>query len=583
MRRLNHPLGNGIGGKSAGMLTLAELAQRGVYKEILEEISGESRFRGAERRFLVSIPGTTVLASGHFEEYAAGNGLRDPLCPEGFMEAAARAKIRSEKTLEALADAAETLEGPVAVRSSASCEDSNRRSPFAGNFTTSFAVLRPGMGKKERVEALLSAVNEVYSSFFGENVQKKMAALGIDPADHYMAVVLQNVIGRTDMVETCSGTRELHMPFASAVLASSSAGMQRPPGVGRDGPFMRLGFGLGTLVVAGEEAPVPCRVAFPDKPGLTGIQNFITIPEGRGHGMFDVELRGFLSLQDRFDAIDCGTGRVERINIEDVRDGIFLRRNSGAISILEPNEGGFGIMPWSGKAEGGGFAMRASFQGFIGGQEGRLFYEFAGRLARRLRSECGFDVDMEMAIMPGRDVLEVGIVQLRPFGSGGERVLLSAVGPERVIAKTDDCIGNGRHELDRVVVVTRDAMGHAARAAQGAVGEIDRKNSGRYLLIGPNITREIGIGGAYGEVHNPGLIISYGAEDASMAAAGTHMFNNIAMMRVIEAGEEALAGTLATLLREAEKVCEGVYVVERKAAVELDGASGRAQAYWVEK
>lgn len=582
MRKLIHPLGDGIGGKSAGIQTLIQFGKNRIYEEMFERAARRigTRPNGQMR---ISVPETTVLASGHFESYAKKNGLREPLCPEGLRAAVARAGIRDEKTFEALAEAAESLEGPVAVRSSASCEDSGRRSPFAGNFSTAFAVLGQGMGTREKVGRLISAVNEVYSSFFGENVQKKMASLGMNPSDHYMAVVLQPVMGKADVVETAGGLRKLHMPFASAVLASSSIGLQRPPGVGRNSPFMRLGFGLGTLVVGSESGEqVPCRVLFPERMGVSGIPLSISIIEGRGHLMFDILLGEFLALQDKFDAIDCGNGKVERISLEDVQDRFFFKRNSPAISSLELGDAGYNVRPGRLIQGGERNTIRATFQEFIEGPEGRIFYEFAGDLARMLRDACGFDVDLEMALARKNNALELGLLQLRPFGSRGERIMLRDVGQERLVAKTDDCIGNGRQEMDKVVIVTREAMGPAAGTAQCSIGMIDRKYRGRYMIIGPNIIRDIGIGGAYGEVNNPGLILSYDEDGASMMAAGTHMYNNIAMMRVIETGKGLLAGTIKRLLGEAERVCEGVYILEKKSVAELDGVSGHAQAYWVE-
>ncbi len=586
MRRLTHPLGNGTGGKSAGLQTLAELAQRGVFKEILEGMSKSSRYRGASERIIVSVPEGMVLTSGHFESYVRIPSVSEAAASRSYartMGEIARNPIRDERTLEAALEAAESLEGPVAVRSSASCEDSGRKSPFAGNFMTAFLHLKEGMPKEEKALMLLGAVREVYASFFAEGVQRKMHSLGISPSEHYMAVVLQKVMGRKQTVEMDGGTRELHMPFASAVLASRSIGIQRPAGVGRDSAFLRMGFGLGTLVVAGDgEEPVPCTIIFPERPGIVDAPTSISMPEGRGHTYLDSQIMDFLKTQDRFDALDLGKGRVERIGIEDVRDEIFFRRNDGAITSLENGEFGWNIRPGWGRVDNmRNVSLRATFQKFIGSPDGLLFAEFAGRLAKRLAHECGFEVDMELVLMPGREKFEIGLVQLRPFGTKGERVMLSEVSEERIIARTEDCIGNGRHEMDAVVVVTREAQGAAAPDAQAEIGKINREMPGRYALLGPNVTKEMGIGGAYGEAHNPGLVISYGAEDSRMAAAGTHMFNNIAMMRVIEAPEEELGPKVERLLEGAERLCSGVYLVRGKFVAELDGTSGHAQAYRV--
>ncbi|MCI0503224.1 PEP/pyruvate-binding domain-containing protein [Candidatus Micrarchaeota archaeon] len=584
IRILRHPSGNGIGGKGAGLQALGALAKKDVFSETLREMASESRFRNAANDIVPFVPQAAVLASGHFSSYIESPAVARAVSggdPDEIALALMNTEITDPDSLEAMSSITEDFTGPLAVRSSASCEDSGRRSPFAGDFTTTFVMAEPSMAPKERAGLMLRATREVYASFFGSGVTKKMRALGLRPEEHHMSVMFQKVVGDTMALETDRGIRSLHFPLASIVLSSRSLGMERPEGVGRDAPLARMGFGLGTLTVASnDEKPVPCTIIFPDRGGLVRAPTSITFCDGRGD-FATGQMRQFLHSQDRFDAIDTGTGTLERIRFSEINDFRFFAKFSDALAALRKDwtiiHGAMMKTALLGETDD----VRATFSGFISSPQGKAAIEFLGRIAKRMKAECGFDIDMELAIREERGRLWIGFLQIRPFGNSGDSFALSQIPAGRLIAETSDCIGHGTCRLEKIVVVTEEA-GSDVRGAQEVLGRVDAGFGGRYLLIGPNVTSEIGKGGAYGEVYNPGAVISFNDGNVSMVSPGTHMFNNVAMMRVIETRKADVAGKIQEILSGAREMARGVFICERESVVELDGETGKGQAYFAE-
>ncbi|MFH1260870.1 MAG: PEP/pyruvate-binding domain-containing protein [Candidatus Micrarchaeota archaeon] len=585
MKKFTHPKGDGIGGKAAGIDTLTTFHRKGVFAEILVGMSAQSKFRSAGQAINPVVPDTAVLTSGHFKSYTRKDAVRDAIesgDSDQIADAIARTPITDEVTIDAVTRLLSTFGGPLAIRSSASCEDRSKRSPFAGDFDTTFILSDISIPITDRVNALLEAVRMVYSSFFKSTVRKKMHSLGIHPEDHSMPVLIQKVVGQTHQLEINGAIHNAHLPFCSIVLTSRSIGINRPEGVKRDAPFMRIGFGMGTLVVGSDDVDcVPCTIIFPDKPGIIRTPTSITYSEGRGD-FAARQTTDFLSSQDRFDAMDLGSGKLQRFLFSDIKNCGFFTDNRLAFSILTQTEilNGISLINFDpGVKEN---KIRAPFTGFINNPHGKLLIEFFGRLARKMKELCGFDIDMELAVVRrgsiSDSVYDVGLLQLRPFGGGVGSINLTDVPDDLVIAKTNDCIGHGRHEFDSILLVTGDAVGDMA-SAQNVIGKVDRAIGGKYLLIGPNVTADIGKGGVYGEVHNPGAVVSYTVGGMSMFAPGTHTFNNVAMMSMIDVPKDKVHH-LKDLLTKARKLSEGVFMIDHKVVVELDGESGSAQAFF---
>lgn len=120
----------------------------------------------------------------------------------------------------------------IAVRSSASCEDSRKRS-FAGQFKT---VLGISKSSKDKIfeEKVFEAIKECLASAFNENAVLYASEANIDYSKFYMAVVVQEFIDSEK----------------SGVLFSRNPADQK-----REGFWIEANFGVGESVVSGEVKP----------------------------------------------------------------------------------------------------------------------------------------------------------------------------------------------------------------------------------------------------------------------------------------------------------------------------------------
>lgn len=583
-----HLLGDEVGGKGVGLQTLERISGAGIFRDILDGMASESRFRTTAGQVRPFIPATVLLTAGHFRSFMQLPAVRHAIESGDYdrlREAVSKAVIMDGQTHAAALDVISGFTRPIAVRSSASCEDSSRRSPFAGTFETIFVVDNPQLPEEQRVNALLGAIKRVYLSLFSPVAIEKMQQFGLDPHEHYMSVVLQEAVGNQFTVQTSHGTLVLYLPAISAVLASRSAGMDRPEGIGRNAPFARIGFGLGTGIVAsldgGREDAIPCTVLFPDRGQVLKVPRGIPFSEGR-YDSGDVLSQFLHTTQHGFDAIDMGAGIVRRLNLWDVSDVEFFTEFRDLFSFLCRGDI-FHSLDFLSMRDPGfvNDSIRATFVRFVEDSMGRAVIEFLGRAARELKAQCGFDVDTELAMTLGTGEARVAFVQLRPEGvSSTAQVAISQVPQECLIAKTDDCLGHGRFELSRVVIVTEDAALDIPQA-QGVISSLCSSYGSDYLLIGPNIREQIGTGGVYAHIHNPGAIVSYPDRGVSMIQPGTHSFMAVAMMHVIGAeGKDVKPVVQKIIAGGARQLCPGVYIMEKKVVVELDAEEGRGQAYF---
>lgn len=574
---LRHTKGNAIGGKAAGLITLADCKRDGIFEDIIAKMGRESRFRTAER-LKVDIPNTCVLGEGHYRSHMEHPDVKDALLHdrlEEIPEIIRRIGVGDQRTKRMLRRFLGKNPGPVIFRSSASCEDSSS-APFAGDFTSVFFYNNPIYPIRERIQHAEQAMLEVYASMFSGEIIAKMRSYGMVLEDHFMAVAMQRVVGDIRKININGKTRELYFPFMSGVLASRCSGMQRPDNVLRDQPFARIGFGMGTVVVsAKEEQPIPCALIFPSLGALTGMAISGSVQEGRydpSYEITDVWMRS----QHCFDALDMQTGKLIRVNFSDVDDFFFFCKVKDAFTFFSKEDMKHGMLSFTDKA-----TARATFYSFFNNTaEGKIIMGFLLKLSEKLRELCGFDVDVEFSATTKDRDINLELLQLRPFGiPNQEPVALSQVSEQNLIARTSDCIGHGRYKLDRIVIVTEDAVEDIGRA-QHAIAAINNKHTGKFLIIGPNIKEQVGIGGVYSGLHKPGAVVSY-CTDTSMTTPGTHVFMNSSAMPIINCGQDEINRKIRKLLQndKIEKMANGVYIIETRVIAELDDITGKGQVF----
>ena len=284
------------------------------------------------------------------------------------------------------------------------------------------------------------------------------------------------------------------------------------------------------------------------------------------------------STQAEFDALDLHSRRICRVPFSDV-DPSFLFKFRDVFSVITRDMVQHGL-PFSTPSDAD---IRATFFRFFNNTpHGKIILEFLNRVSTILKDMLGFDIDMEFALTQSQGQFCLNLLQLRPFGiSGKEIITLSKVPEADIIAKTSDCFGHGKCFMETILILTKDAATDTGRS-QACVSNVDVGHAGKYLLIGPNVIDQMGRGGVYVTLSNPGAVLSYTA-DASMANEGTHVFCNAAVLPIIPTSERAISPKVDEILRTGNvtKLAEGVFLVKGvRVAVELDDMSGNGQAYF---
>jgi hypothetical protein len=144
---------------------------------------------------------------------------------------------------------------PLVVRSSSLLED-NFGASFAGKYKSLF-VANVGT-KKERLEALIDAILEVWASVFGPDPIEYRRERGLLDFDEEMAIVIQEVVGRK--------VGKYFFP-AFAGVAFSSNEIRWSPRIKRTDGIVRLVGGLGTRAVDRVDNDYPLLIS-PGQPGL---------------------------------------------------------------------------------------------------------------------------------------------------------------------------------------------------------------------------------------------------------------------------------------------------------------------------
>jgi pyruvate, water dikinase len=146
-------------------------------------------------------------------------------------------------------------ERPIIVRSSSLLED-RLGSAFSGKYTSLFLANRGT--KQDRLEALMDAVAEVYSSTFGSDPIEYRAERGLLDFHEEMGILIQEVVG--------TRVGNFYVP-AYAGVAFSNNEFRWSPRIKREDGLVRLVMGLGTRAVD-RLSDDYCILATPGQPSL---------------------------------------------------------------------------------------------------------------------------------------------------------------------------------------------------------------------------------------------------------------------------------------------------------------------------
>ncbi|MCB2211690.1 PEP/pyruvate-binding domain-containing protein [bacterium] len=172
-----------FGGKALGLAFMDEL---------LRDRFDPSEFPGIN----VAIPKLVVLRSSMFRNFIQFNNLtellNDPPSDDRIGRAFQRATFPGTFTGD-LMSLAESLRGPLAVRSSSRLEDAMFQ-PFAGVYATKM-IPNNQSDTTARFHKLIEAIKFVWASTWFREARLYMEKAGVNPLEEEMAVIIQEVAG----------------------------------------------------------------------------------------------------------------------------------------------------------------------------------------------------------------------------------------------------------------------------------------------------------------------------------------------------------------------------------------------------
>jgi len=283
-------IGSGmIGGKASGYFKAKNYLERDDVRKSVPECAATIRF-----------PRTVCITADVFNSFIRDNNLGPLVQQQKWKEETAYEVLRghflygkfSEPIRDALRHVLEELDYPLAVRSSSMLEDQPGTS-FAGKYETIFISNKGSL--EERLEMLLRAMKEVYSSTYNPSALQYRNKHGMLEDNEQMAIMLQQAVGRE--------YKGLFLPLMAGVGFSRS-GYRWNKDIKRENGIVRLVFGLGTRAVGRGYA----RIFSPGKP--------MARPEG-------TEARAITKFSQRMvDALDIKHNALTQVDMKElVKDG----------------------------------------------------------------------------------------------------------------------------------------------------------------------------------------------------------------------------------------------------------------------
>jgi pyruvate,water dikinase len=509
MERIVFPAGSHgkLGGKSAGLF----LASR-----ILKQAARRNKIIGAVKK-----PKTWYVTSDALIAFTAYNNLDDvieqkykdievirqeyPHLVQVFKNSTFPPEIVKGLSV-ALDDFGEV---PLIVRSSSLLED-RLGTAFAGKYKSLFLANQGD--KQRRLEALLDAVAEVYSSIFSPDPIQYRSERGLLDFYEEMGVMIQEVVG----------TRAGHYFFpAFAGVAFSRNEFRWSPRIRREDGLLRLVPGLGTRAVDRTSDDYPVLIA-PSQPNL---RVNVSTDEAVRYSpkkidVIDLEENTFVTKDLRELLGEVGREFPALTKVFSIyRDGILQRPMGVATDIARSD-------------------AVVTFEGLISGTPFMLQLE---AILKTLSSAMGVPVDIEFA-STGTDFY---LLQCRPQSQAAEDVAMEIpanLKDEAVLFTARKHVANGRvADITHVVYVDPDRYGgladYADLVAVGeAVGKLNKLLPRRqFILMGPGRWGsrgdiKLGVQVTYSEINNSAMLIEIARKKGNYVpevSFGTHFFQDL--------------------------------------------------------
>jgi hypothetical protein len=509
-RTIGPPLGNGkLGGKAAGLFR----AERILMNAKKDSIALRN----------LAVPKTWYITSDGSLDFLHFNALeeiptikyRDPAEIRQefpFLEQIFKNSALSPEIMAGLSLALDDFgDKPLIVRSSSLLEDSVG-SAFAGKYKSLF-VANQGT-KRERLEALVDAIVEVYASVFGPDPIEYRRERGLLDFNEEMAILIQEVVGRR-----CG---KYYLP-AYAGVAFSYNEFRWSPRIKRTDGIIRLVAGMGTRAVdrVGDDYPVLVS------PGQPGLRVNVSADEVLWYSQKNVDV---INLEAR----RFETMTVERLVAE---VGHELPALSQIISIHRDGQ------------------LFSPSSNLIDLSDGTPVVTFAKLLAHGpfipqikemldiLHQAMGFPVDIEFAC--DGDIHKLYLLQCRPQSQAGAGF---AVSIPKNVPQADQLFSGNRYitnalvkDVEYVVYVDPDEYDSIPTMEEliqvgRVVGELNLKlPRQKFILMGPGRWGsrgdiKLGVRVTYSDINNTAMLIEVAKKKKDYVpelSFGTHFFQDL--------------------------------------------------------
>jgi pyruvate,water dikinase len=405
-------------------------------------------------------------------------------------------------------------EGPLIVRSSSLLEDSYGNA-FSGKYRSLF--LANTGDRKARLDALMDAVAEVYSSVHHPDPIQYRAERGLLDFMEEMGIIIMKVVGKH--------VGKYFLP-AFAGVAFSNNELRWSPRLHREDGLLRMVAGLGTRAVdrVGDDFPV---LICPGQPKL----RVNTMPEQVLH-----------YAQNNIDVINLETGKFESPEIREV-----LAQGGDDFPMLEKvmsvYEHGMLRKPHKGMIDPKRDTLVVNFAGLV---ENTPFIKQMQEVLRILTEAMGTPVDLEFA----HDGEHLYLLQCRPqvqMEELGHVHMPARIPHGRKLFSANKYVTNGHVEGIRYIVYvdpegyrnlpTRNEFLAVAEAVSRLNNLLPRRS---FILMGPgrwgsrgDLT--LGVGITYSGINNAAMLIEIARQKGNYVpdlSFGTHFFQDLVEAKI---------------------------------------------------
>ncbi len=496
-----------LGGKSAGIFLAERILKKNIHDKEISDI--------------IKVPKTWYVSSDTMIHFMNYNNLEDIL----EQKYKSLNEVRTEyphvvqlfknsyfppdiiKSLSvALDDFGET---PLIVRSSSLLED-RLGTAFSGKYKSLFIT---NQGKKrERLDALMDAIAEVYASTFGADPMEYRTKNNLIDFHEEMGILIQEVVGQP--------VGRYFLPSFAGVGFSNNE-FRWSPRIKREDGLLRIVPGLGTRAVDRISEDYPILIA----PGQPGLRTNISVDDSVKYS------------PQKIDVLNMEKHEFETIDIVDLfkEFGSEYPRFENVISVFEHNDL---KKPNTFSIDFKQDDIVVTFEGLI--NDTRLI-PILSRILNELKDALKVPVDIEFA----SDGTDIYILQCRPQSFGTDNAptpIPPDIPEESLLFSANRYISNGKvPEITHIVYVDPESYSkltelddlNSVGKAISKLNEVLPKQ--KFILMGPGRWGsrgdiKLGVNVTYSDINNTAVLIEVARKKGNYVpdlSFGTHFFQDL--------------------------------------------------------